>query len=67
MTYPDNGDVVHLVDTVLKAEIVAGELVLSNESLELQFFSPSSLPSDIVPPAVRPLLHHREGEESVIN
>ena len=67
VTYPDNGDVVHLVDTVLKAEIMTGELVLSGESLELQFFSPNSLPTVIVPPAVKPLMHYLEGEKSKIN
>ena len=67
VTYPDNGDVAHLVDTVLIAEIEAGKLQLSLESLDLQFFSPELLPADIVPPALKPLQHHLQGKRSIID
>lgn len=55
VTYPDN--VVQLVDILLEAEIVSGELVCSNESIELRFFRAGCLPSEaeIVPPARLPL------------
>lgn len=55
VTYPDNGDVAHLVDILLMAEIISGELTLSKESLELKFFPRDSLPQGIVPPALQPL------------
>jgi ADP-ribose pyrophosphatase YjhB (NUDIX family) len=53
--YPDNGDVAHLVDIALTAEIVSGKLTVSSESLDLKFFPPDSLPPEIVPPARQPL------------
>lgn len=55
VTYPDNGDIAHLVDIAFTAEIVSGELTVSSESLELKFFSPDSLPIEIVPPALQPI------------
>jgi ADP-ribose pyrophosphatase YjhB (NUDIX family) len=55
VTYPDNGDVAQLVDIVLTAKIVSGKLTLSQESLELKFFPPDSLPPEIVPPARQPI------------
>lgn len=53
--YPDNA--VQLVDVVLNASIVSGELVCSHESLELHFFEITNLPprAEIVPPAWLPL------------
>ena len=55
VTFPDN--VVHLVDIVLEATVVSGELSCSSESETLQFFNPSALPAEsyIVPPARLPL------------
>jgi 8-oxo-dGTP pyrophosphatase MutT (NUDIX family) len=55
VTYPDNGDVAHLVDIAFTAEIVSGELTVSRESLELKFFSLEALPMEIVPPALQPI------------
>lgn len=55
VTYPDNGDSRHLVDTVVTAAIVSGRIQISEESLELAFFSASDLPEDLVPPAREPL------------
>lgn len=52
--YLDNGDIVHLVDVVVEAKVSGGQLECSSESLDLQFFSPESLPM-VVPPAERPL------------
>lgn len=66
VTYPDNGDVAHLVDIVLTAEIMAGELTLSPESLELRFFPRDLLPEGIVPPAHQPLEDYRNGRSSNI-
>ncbi len=55
VTYPDNGDVAHLVDVVLDARIASGTLTCSEESEELRFFDPAALPSEVVPPTRRPL------------
>jgi glycerol 3-phosphatase-2 len=66
VTYPDNGDVAQLVDTVLTAEPIAGSLVMSSESLRLDFFHPEALPSDIVPPAIRPLRDYLAERTGVI-
>ncbi len=55
VTYPDNGDVAHLVDILIEASVVSGMLLCSTESLDVQFFDPGALPSDLVPPAVAPL------------
>lgn len=53
VTYPDN--VVQLIDIVLVVRIVSGTLRISPESEDLRFFAAGSLPTDVVPPARRPL------------
>ena len=55
VTYPDNGDLRHLIDIVLTAEIRSGEMSISTESLDLRFFSPDLFPTELVPPAKKPL------------
>lgn len=55
VTYPDNGDVVQLVDVVVGARVLTGSLMCSQESEEVKFFSPSQLPEEIVPPARQPI------------
>ncbi len=55
VTYPDNGDVRHLIDIVLIAEIISGEMIISSESLDLRFFNSDSFPTELVPPAKKPL------------
>ncbi|MCU0541875.1 MAG: NUDIX domain-containing protein [Oscillatoriaceae cyanobacterium Prado104] len=55
VTFLDNGDVVHLVDIIVEAKIISGELEISSESEALQFFNPAALPPEIVPPALAPL------------
>jgi D-sedoheptulose 7-phosphate isomerase len=55
VTYPDNGDVVQLVDIVVHAEIVGGQLKTGLESYDVGFFDTDSLPKTIVPPALKPL------------
>ncbi len=55
VTFLDNGDVVHLVDILVEAAIVSGELSCSRESEELRFFGPAALPNDLAPPARAPL------------
>ena len=55
VTFLDNGDVVHLVDILLEATIISGELSCSSESEEVRFFDPAAFPADIVPPARMPL------------
>ncbi len=67
VTYPDNGDVAHLVDVALAAEVVSGKLTLSAESLELRFFHPDSLPWEIVPPARQPLQDFIDGRTGNIS
>lgn len=66
VTYLDNGDVVQLVDIILAATIVSGELSYSSESEDLQFYDPMALPSDIVPPAILPLRNFIHGFVGVI-
>jgi 8-oxo-dGTP pyrophosphatase MutT (NUDIX family) len=61
ITYPDNGDVRHLIDIVVEAEILSGQLTLSDESIELFFFRLSEIPDKIVPPAVQPIEDFRKG------
>jgi ADP-ribose pyrophosphatase YjhB (NUDIX family) len=66
VTFLDNGDVVHLVDILLEAKIRSGELSISSESEALQFFNPTALPWDIVPPALAPLQDFLEGKTGTI-
>lgn len=65
ITYAE-GDVCQLVDIIIEAEIVSGELTLSPESLELRWFPPDVLPEEIAPPAVRPIQDHVNGLSGVI-
>src|SRR5437868_12667488 len=39
VTYPDNGDVVQLVDVVVGARVLSGSLTCSQEREEVRFFS----------------------------
>ena len=66
VTYPDNGDVRHLVDIVLIAGIISGEMIISSESLDLRFFNPNSFPTELVPPAKKPLQDFVAGKRCVI-
>jgi 8-oxo-dGTP pyrophosphatase MutT (NUDIX family) len=64
VTYPDNGDVRHLIDVVVEGVIRSGNLTCSPESEALAFFPPTGLPADLVPPARLPLedfLSHQTG------
>ena len=53
VSYSDG--VVQLVDIMLEARVLSGQMHLSEESLELKFFAPDELPFDIVPPAKLPI------------
>lgn len=55
VTFPDN--VVQLVDILLEASIISGNLVCSSESIELRFFQVGEFPpeTEIAPPARLPL------------
>lgn len=64
--YPGNGDERHLVDVLVKANIVSGQLQASAESLELRFFGQNELPEDIVPPARRPLEDFFLGRQNIL-
>lgn len=66
VTYPDNGDVVQLIDVVVEARVLSGRIVCSPESEEVRFFTPSQLPEHIVPPARRPLADALEGRCGVL-
>lgn len=66
VTYPYNGDVVHLIDILLEARIVSGKLLRSSESEELRFFDPDALPTDLVPPARAPLEDILQGRVGII-
>ena len=54
LQYPDNR--VHLIDILYVARISScSTLHLSHESLALEFFPASQIPTQLVPPAVRPI------------
>ncbi len=65
VSFPDN--VVHLVDILLEAKVISGELTCSSESEKLQFFDTVDLPSDVVPPARAPLQDLLEGRIGTIH
>ncbi|MFQ6009494.1 MAG: NUDIX domain-containing protein, partial [Candidatus Zixiibacteriota bacterium] len=44
VTFLDSGDVVHLVDILLEATIIDGDLSCSRESEQVRFFDPRNLP-----------------------
>ncbi len=64
--YPNNGEMVHLVDVILEAEITGGTLVASPESEELRFFAQNELPKEMVPPAFQPLEDYLKGLSHVL-
>ena len=66
VTYPDNGDVVQLIDVVVGARVLSGSLTCSQESEEVRFFPPSQLPEEIVPPARQPIADAFEGLRGVL-
>jgi 8-oxo-dGTP pyrophosphatase MutT (NUDIX family) len=54
LQYPDNR--IHLIDIVYTARVDSKQhLAMSGESLSFSYFTSQSLPSAIVPPAVRPI------------
>lgn len=59
-------DIIHLVDVVLAATIIGGELAISEESSDLRFFEVDALPQEIVPPAVVPLQDYVSGYNGVL-
>jgi 8-oxo-dGTP pyrophosphatase MutT (NUDIX family) len=66
VTFPDN--VVQLVDVVMTASILSGELTCSHESEALHFFAVNDLPSndDVVPPAWQPLNDYYNKRDSLL-
>jgi ADP-ribose pyrophosphatase YjhB (NUDIX family) len=66
VTYPDNGDVVQLIDIIVQARVVSGQLKCSNESEELAYFNLGQLPEQIVPPARQPILDAIGGKRGVL-
>jgi ADP-ribose pyrophosphatase YjhB (NUDIX family) len=66
-TYPNNGEVVHLIDILLEAEILGGNLDASDESEQVAFFDLDALPAELVPPALSPIRNYRAGITGVIN
>ncbi len=48
ITYPD-GNVIHYVSIVFECRITGGTLTCCDETLELAFFDPEALPSDVLP------------------
>ena len=67
VTFPDNGDVVHIVDVLMEASVVSGVLHCSAESEEIRFFAPEDFPKEIVPPARKPLEDYLKGREGIID
>lgn len=66
VTYPDNGDVVQLIDVVVGARVLSGQIMCSPESEEVRFFSASQLPEEIVPPARQPIADALEARSGVL-
>jgi ADP-ribose pyrophosphatase YjhB (NUDIX family) len=68
VTYDDNGDVRHLVDIVLTARIVAGQLACSPESIRLEFFPRNCLPAlkTVAPPARQAIRDYLDGARATI-
>jgi ADP-ribose pyrophosphatase YjhB (NUDIX family) len=66
--YPDNFDERHLVDVIVEAVIIGGNISISEESLELKFFRLSELPDnkDFVPPARQPLRDFEKGLQAIL-
>lgn len=64
VSYPDGS--VQLIDIMLEARVLSGCLLLSEESLELKFFAPNDLPTDIVPPAKLPIQDAARGNLGII-
>ena len=67
VNYPDN--VVQLIDILLEASIVSGDLVCSSESIELRFFKVGEFPpeAEIAPPARLPLREVVSGDYGMIH
>lgn len=64
VTFPDN--IVHLVDTVVDAEMIGGDLRVSDESEKLQFFYPHEFPGNVAPPACKILQDVAKGIKMVL-
>jgi len=67
VTYPDNGDVVQLIDVVVGARVLSGSIRCSEESEDVRFFSASQLPKEIVPPARQPIVDAFQGRCGVLD
>ena len=66
VTYPDNGDVVQLIDVIVEARVRSGCLKCSEESEELRYFPAGQLPAQLVPPACQPIRDAIEGRRGVL-
>jgi ADP-ribose pyrophosphatase YjhB (NUDIX family) len=66
VTYPDNGDVVQLIDVIVGARVLSGRLTCSDESEEIRYFQTSELPAQLVPPARQPIQDAIEGRRGVL-
>ena len=66
VTFPDNGDVRHLVDVMVEARVCSGSLRASEESEAVAFFAPEGLPGDLVPPARRPIEDSLQGRRGLL-
>ncbi len=68
VTFLDNGDIVHQIDVILEAQISSGEMKCSEESEEIRFFPPNSLPPEftLAPPARTPIDDYLKGRTGII-
>jgi ADP-ribose pyrophosphatase YjhB (NUDIX family) len=66
VTYPNNGDVVQLIDVIVGARVLSGHLMCSHESEELKYFASGRLPEQIVPPARQPIIDAFKGMRGVL-
>ncbi len=66
VNYPKAPHPWHIITIALIAEIIGGELTISDESLTLRFFEPDALPDEIIPPLLRPVDDFVRGRRNVI-
>ncbi len=68
VTFPDNGDVVQLIDIVMEARNPVGTLTHSHESERLEFFEPARLPHNrLCPPIRTPLRDYLDGHRGMLD
>lgn len=66
IAYRDTGNVYHKADVVMEADIVGGELVVSEEGEALAFYKPAQVPAALCPPARQAIVDYQHGRTGVL-